>query len=367
MRELTGIERVGNILRHQPVDRVAVFEHFWEETVWQWTAQDHLRQDEDLTEHFGFDMHSCGFPLVFNYLADLDKEQEIVEETEDTVLARDGNGALLRWHKKQTGTPEHIDFLVKERKQWLEYAKPNLKAERRRINVEQYKKHKLCAARNKQFFVWSGLNVFELMHPLCGHEHLLTGMITDPDWVKDMVETYARLNIDLMEILFSEAGQPDGIWFYEDMGFKEHPFFSPAMYKEIIQPGHRQTIEYAKSRKLPVIMHSCGFVEPLIPGLIEAGIDCLQVIEIKAGMDLLKLYKQYGDRIALMGGMDIRVLGTNEKSKIDAELSSKMPVLLNNYSYILHSDHSIPPAVEYSTYCHFLQRGLELGKYTGLS
>ena len=78
---------------------------------------------------------------------------------------------------------------------------------------------------------------------------------------------------------------------YEDMGFKGRPFMSPTMYQEIIQPGHNLTIGYAHSLGLPVIVHSCGMVESLVPGLIEAGMDCLQVIEVKAGMDLLKLYR----------------------------------------------------------------------------
>ena len=87
---------------------------------------------------------------------------------------------------------------------------------------------------------------FELMHPVCGHEYMLMGMALDPDWVKDMVNTYAQLTVDLQEILFAEEGKPDGIWFYEDMGFKERPFMSPAMYSEIIQPGHK-TIDYAQA------------------------------------------------------------------------------------------------------------------------
>ena len=54
---------------------------------------------------------------------------------------------------------------------------------------------------------------------------------------------------DLMEILFSKEGEPDGIWFYEDLGFKQKPFMSPAMYKEIIQPGHIKTIQYGTANK----------------------------------------------------------------------------------------------------------------------
>ena len=192
---------------------------------------------------------------------------------------------------------------------------------------------------------------------------MLMGMALDPDWVKDMVRVYAQLTIDLQEILFSEEGKPDGIWYYEDMGFKQRPFMSPAMYGEIIQPGHIMTIDYAKAQGLPVIMHSCGYVEPLVDGMLEAGIDCLQVIEVKAGMDLLKLYRDYGDRLSFMGGIDVRELYSNDLSRVDAELEAKIPIVKGNYGYALHSDHSIPDTVNYETYRHFVDKGLSLGTY----
>jgi len=68
--------------------------------------------------------------------------------------------------------------------------------------------------------------------------------------------------------------------------------------------------------------------------------DCLQVIEVKAGMDLLKLYRQYGDRLSFMGGIDVRVLHTNDKAQIDRELEAKIPTVMGNHGYVLHSDHA---------------------------
>jgi len=360
MASLTGIERISNILKRKPVDRIGLYEHFWSDTHKKWTSDGFLKEDESFADHFGFDMDEC---WPFNLYADIDFVPQIIEETDETVLTRDGNGALLRRHKLHDSTPEHVDFLVKERKDWEKYIKPLLKPERRRINFEAYRKAKQYAAEKNRFFVWSGINVFESMHPVCGHENLLIGMALDPDWVCDMVDTYSRLTVELQEILFSEEGYPDGILFYEDMGFKAKPFFSPAMYKEMIQPGHIRTFGFAYAHNLPVIVHSCGMVEPLVPGLIEAGMDCLQVIEIKAGMDLLKLYREYGDLLSFMGGIDIRVLYTNDKALIVQELESKIPVVMGKYGYTLHSDHSIPNTVNYETYKYFVEKGLELGTY----
>lgn len=357
---MTGIERTSRMLQRKPTDRIAVYEHFWSDTHRKWVAQGHIPPDQSFGDHFDYDMSEH---WSLHMVADLDFTPVIVEEDEDTRLVRDGNGALLRRHKHHDATPEHVDFLIKDRKTWLEHAKDLLQPDRRRINFAGYRAAKEHARRHDRFFFWSGVNVFELMHPLCGHENMLLGMALDPEWVKDMVDTYARLTVELQEILFAEEGPPDGIWYYEDMGFKDKPFMSPAMYKEIIQPGHLHTIDYAHSLGLPVVMHSCGMVEELVPGMIEAGIDCLQVIEIKAGMDLLRLYRHFGDRLSLMGGIDVRVLYSNDKQRIDAELISKIPTVMGGYGYALHSDHSIPHTVHYDTYRHFVARGLELGTY----
>jgi len=362
MQAMTSIERIGNILRRKPVDRIGVFEHFWGDTHKKWSSEGHIRPDESLEDHFGFDLQLC---WPFNLVGRLDYQPETIEETEETILQRDGNGAVLRRHKLHDTTPEHVDFLVTDRRGWEEHIKPHLTADRARINFEAYRNARKDAAEKQRFFCWSGVNVFECMHPVCGHQQMLMSMLTDPDWIKDMVRTYAQLTVDLLEILFAEEGVPDGAWFYEDLGLKARPFISLDMYREMIQPGHRLTMQACKDRGLPVIMHSCGFVEPLVPGMMEAGIDCLQVIEVKAGMDLLRLHRNYGDRLSFMGGIDVRKLYTNDKRVVEQELTAKIPVVMKNFGYVLHSDHSIPDQVEYETYRYFVNRALELGKYNG--
>ncbi|MBN1863954.1 MAG: hypothetical protein JW808_03545 [Victivallales bacterium] len=357
---MESVERISRILRREPVDRIGLYEHFWGDTSSKWAAEGHIKGGENLSDHFGFDIEMI---WPFKLVADIDFEPETIEEDEDTVLKKDGNGAYLRTHKKHNATPEHVDFSVKDRPGWEDLIKPFLKPDRARINFDGYREAKEKAGKAKRFFCWGGVNVFELMHPVCGHEYMLMGMALDPDWVKDMVTTYSELTVNLMEILFGECGKPDGIWFYEDMGFKQRPFMSPDMYKEMVQPGHKRTIDFAHSKGLPVIMHSCGFVEPLLPGMIEAGIDCLQVIEIKAGMDLLRIHDAYGDKISLCGGMDARNLVANDLEAIRAELEQKIPVVKKNFGYILHSDHSIPDTCDYETYRFFVDRGMQLGAY----
>lgn len=357
---MTGKERITRILRHESVDRIGLFEHFWNDTQREWTAQGHIKPGESMADHFGFDMD---MHWAFNMVADLDFESKAVDETEDTITYLDGNGAVLRRHKHHDTTPEHVDFHVKEREDWEEVRHLLLQPDRRRIDFENYRRIKEECRKAGRFFVWSGVNVFECMHPLCGHENMLIGMALDPEWVQDMAMTYARLIVELQKILFEEEGYPDGIWYYEDMGYKGSPFMSPQMYCGILQPAHKYTIDFAKSKGLPVIMHSCGFVEPLLPHMIESGIDCLQAMEVKAGMDLVKLHRLYGDKISFMGGIDVRALCSNDRGEIDRELERKIPLVKEGFNYVLHTDHSVPCTVEYDNYRYFIEKGLELGRY----
>ena len=85
-----------DFLKRQPVDRIGVFEHFWGDTRKQWVADGHIRENEDLNDHFGYDLAIGG---GLNLVADLDFQPVTVEEDAETKLVRDGNGALLRRHK----------------------------------------------------------------------------------------------------------------------------------------------------------------------------------------------------------------------------------------------------------------------------
>jgi uroporphyrinogen decarboxylase len=360
MQPMTGCERIRNILKRQPVDRIGVFEHFWSDTRAAWEKNGWIQPGVSYEDHFNFDLQLC---WPFNTIADIDFTPQVIEETDETVTLLNGNRTIMRNHKLHDSTPEHIDFHVKDRDGWEEFAKPLLTPDPRRINFEAYRAAKKEAAAKGRFFCWSGVNVFEIMKDITGHINMLVAMKLDPDWVCDMVQTYTTLTINLQEILFEQEGYPDGIWYYEDMGYKQHPFMSPKMYNEILMPGHKRSVQWAHSKDMPVIMHSCGFVEPLLPGMLEAGIDCLQVIEVKAGMDLLRIYENYGDRLSLMGGIDVRVLYNNDREEIDRELEPKIPVVKGRCGYVLHSDHSIPNNVHHDTYRYFIDRGIELGSY----
>jgi uroporphyrinogen decarboxylase len=355
---MTSIERVENIFKHKSVDHLPISEDFWDDTIKKWVDEGHIKEGESLIEHFDLDLDRAG---LINWYVDPAFGFKLIHEDEDTKLLLDGNGAKLRQHKHHASTPEHVDFMIKDRSSWGKYAKSSLlETNKERIPFEEYRQKRQRAQKQQLHFSNDAFGPFEMMQRLCGHETLLLNMALDPDWIKDMVMTYTEFNINHWEILFTEEELPQSTWIAEDLGYKLKSFMSPAMFKEILQPGIKRMCDYLHSKGLKVILHSCGYIEPLLPSLIEAGIDCLEGMEVKAGMDIMELFKKYGEYLVFFGNIDIRALESNNYDEIDAELSKISNIIGKGGRCMLHSDHSISPRVEYKTFCYYLERGRQI-------
>ena len=359
---MTSIERVDSIFKRMPVDAIPAGEEFWSETLDKWRKEGFLGPDESPIEHFDLDLDRSGLPIWF---ADPSFGNRILEEDEDTVAILDGNGATLRQHKHHASTPEHIRFQVADRDSWEAFAKPHLTdVDIRRLDIVEYKRRRQRALDIQRYFSNDSFGPFELMQRLVGHEVLLLSMALDPDWIKDMVLAYTEFNIMHFEELFAAAEIPQSTWIADDLGYKYKPFMSPAMFKEILKPGYIRLFDFLHARGIKTILHSCGFIEPLLPDLIDAGLDCYEAIEAKAGTDIRALVDKYGQALVFFGNMDIRTLETNREEEVLDELESKIRyVQKKGGAYILHSDHSISPRVEYDTYKYFLEKGRALAAH----
>ena len=127
-----------------------------------------------------------------------------------------------------------------------------------------------------------------------------------------------------LEILFSEAGVPDGFFVYEDYGYKNGLFCSPATMSDLVMPYEKALVSFLKDYGIQVLLHTCGDVRRAVPLIIDAGFDCLQPMEAKAGCDVVELAKTYGSRISYMGNIDVVALTTNDEKTVEAEIVPKL-------------------------------------------
>ena len=188
-------------------------------------------------------------------------------------------------------------------------------------------------------------------------------MADDPDWVKDMLLTRARLDLRMAEEMLGQGFDFDAVWTWDDLGFKQRSFFSKDMYRELVLPAHKLTCDFFKARGKFTILHSCGYIMELAPLIIETGFDCLQPLEVKAGNDLLELKRRHGDRLAFMGGIDVRAMADPDPAAIEREIAGKLPAVKRGGGYIYHSDHSIPDNISFRQYGRVRELVAQYGSY----
>ncbi|MBE2236947.1 MAG: hypothetical protein IAE81_04100 [Caldilineaceae bacterium] len=344
--QLNGRERVALALSHQEADRVPRAESFWPETIPLWHQQG-LGPNDVVADLFSYDIMGAGWVSHEARPGFL----QTVEETDAWWSRLDGNGAILRYWKHKSGTPEHVDFTVRTREQW-EAHKAQMLAQPpgSRVDVLSALRRMYEAQAKGRWFCWTGVEAYETAKDVFGHLGLSYIMADDPEWAQDIFDTEAELACSVLDHLERSGVRFDGAWIYGDIAFNHAPFFSPKMYRALIKPAHVRQIAWFKARGLPVIYHTDGDFRLILPDLLDAGVDCFQPLEAKAHMDVRELKPQYGDRASWMGNIDVTVLLTNDRARIEAEVAAKLPVAKAGGGYIYHSDHSIAPGVHWETY-----------------
>jgi uroporphyrinogen decarboxylase len=197
-----------------------------------------------------------------------------------------------------------------------------------------------------------------------GTERILTIMIDDPEWARDMFDTDADLAIRQYQIMVEGGFEFDGAHLVNDMGYRNTLLFSPKLYDKVLRPSIQRLISYFKRQGLKVTMHSCGSVYKLMSRLIEDGLDGLDPLETKAAnMDLIELKKEFGDRLTLVGGIDVRAMADPDPSAIEEEIRNKIPFVKRGGGYIYASDHSVPNNVSLEQYKRVIELVHHYGKY----
>ena len=351
-------EVIDCLLRRKPADRVGLHDGPWGDTLRKWVTQGMPADDKgnpvDTVEHFGFDMAGCGGGLDWQPKRGVN---EIVEETDQWKIVRNGSGAVLKWWKHKSGTPEHIDFAMTSRKVWeKEYRPYLLELDRERINVEATTKN-LAKRRKEGYWTFYGSQfIWENMRASMGDYTLYMSLLTDPAWIHDYCRVYTDMWKTYYRIYFEEAGTPDGIWVYEDLGYKQRLFCSPKVLEELIFPYYKELVDFYHSFDLPVVFHTCGYTEPALDLIVSAGFDALNPMEVKAGNDPLKFADKYGDRLAFVGGLDARVLESGDRDLIRRKVIELVEGMkARGASYVHASDHSISTNVDYEDFKYAIE------------
>jgi uroporphyrinogen decarboxylase len=186
--------------------------------------------------------------------------------------------------------------------------------------------------------------IFEISWYMRGIEAFLIDLMDRPELACAIMERVTDYFLARLDRVLTALGERiDLIWTSDDVAHQHGPFISPVQWKELIAPYHERLNRRVHELGSRVMYHSCGAVRSFIPGLIDIGVDVLDVLQFSAsGMDPRELKSSFGGRLCFHGGVDVQQLlpraSVEEVRRTTRELIS---ILGAGGGFVLSPTHNI--------------------------
>jgi uroporphyrinogen decarboxylase len=324
-------ERVRAALRREPVDRVPIFMWFHPETARRLAAQLEVPA-QHLAEAMGDDVRMT---WVNNNAA-----------MEGIVHEHDGEGHTdawgIRWVRQHGFNQiEGFPLLTAQPDALRSYSFPFDREE------ELLGRMAPVVAAAGEYFIGCDVSpcVFEMYWRLRGMEAAMLDIATSPALAGEMLDRCADFAVRLSEAA-CDRFPLDWLWTGDDIAGQHGMMISPQTWRRLVAPGLKRVFDVGKARGLWVAYHCCGALRPIIPDLVEMGMDVLNPVQGNCpGMNPLELKREFGSAITFMGGVDTQELLPNgsvrEVQRETARLLEGMTA--DGGGYILAASHTIPP------------------------
>ena len=323
----------------------------------EWTAQGATPAELDFSA-FRYRRPAWGsLPINTGWLGG--EEPVILAETDDLVVARDEMGRRVQLSKKAATLAIPMDHPVQTTDDWRRIKHHYALAEERLAGdwAAAARAHR-AAGRVVTVDIPGG---FDEPRQLMGEAGLCLAYYEQPALVHDMLDTLGEMAYQVLDRV-SAAVQVDELHVHEDMAGASGPLAGPKQVREFIAPYYRRIWELLSSRGARVFRQdSDGDMRKIIPAFLDAGVNVMYPMEPAAGMDVVALRREYGTRLAFMGGLDKRVM-LQGRAAIEAELEYKAPPMVRSGGCILGLDHRIlngTPLEAYRFYIHKVWEILE--------
>jgi len=181
--------------------------------------------------------------------------------------------------------------------------------------------------------------IFERSWTPIGMERFLKAIYTERSAVRKIIDRSLKFNLELANSIV-DAGV-DVLLSGDDMADNHGPFVSPTVFKEFFFEPLKSLVHSVKKRGIPFILHTDGNIYPILSFLIDAGIDALHPLQPQA-IDIRKFKEVYGNRICLMGNVDIStVLPFGTPEDIAKAVRACIEAAAPGGGYILSSSNSL--------------------------
>jgi len=209
-----------------------------------------------------------------------------------------------------------------------------------------------------------GQTIFETCWNLIGFEKFLMDFCTEEPYLLrlfDRLEAYAIAYADALIQL-----DCDIIFLGDDVGMQNGMLISAESWREHLKPRMARICEHIRRHSdAKIAYHSCGSIAPIIPDLVEIGIDVLNPIQpLATGMKLADLKRAYGDRLCFYGGVDVQAcipMGT--EAEVFEQVRETIADGQAGGGFIIAPAHIVPSETRPENVLAFFRAVREYGAY----
>jgi uroporphyrinogen decarboxylase len=369
---LAKLDRMNKALRHEEPDRVPISDFFWESFVKRWRKDLNLPDSAEPYSYYDLD-----WIVTTPNMDPTIRPFKTIRENEIEVVVKTGFGATMR-KRFDFQMPEFMSFDIDTIEKLQAFEFDDAYDRRRYFEAGDNQIAGVGDGFERNSPSWvdtikslypnfpvygSIIECSECLTRLIGQENALFWMGMYPDELGECINKIGQFYLDCTKAQIAAAGGLlDGFVIWGDVAFKQTMLFDPEYWREYFKPWVKAMIEECHKRKLPVIYHGCGNVSLILEDFIEIGLDAYNPLEVKAGMDAVKLKKLFGDKMGFCGNNDIQVWETGDREYIKHEILKKLNAAKRG-GFIFQSDHSVSSGVSGQTYDYIVKLVREYGKY----
>ncbi len=328
---MTSKQRVHAALKREPVDRIPIFMWFHPDTA--------IRLAKLLGIPRNFVSEAMGDDIRQTWIGNNFAMEGIVHKRDGETHVDDWG---IEWIKEGPFNQiKTYPLLNATADKILSYHFPYDKIDLLLKNMEPVIAHAV------NFFIGCDVSpcLFEMICRLRGMENAILDLAESSDISNDMFRRSAEFAIELSKAACHRFDL-DWLWTGDDVGGQLAMIMSPQCWRDKIRPHLQKIFDVGKSKERWIAYHSCGAIRPIIPDLIEMGLDVLNPIQCNCpGMDPFELKKDFGHHLTFMGGVDSVDLlpkGTVTDVRIKtAKLIEGMTI--DGGGFILAASHTVPP------------------------
>jgi uroporphyrinogen decarboxylase len=217
--------------------------------------------------------------------------------------------------------------------------------------------------------------IFEQAKYMRGYAKIFEDFILEPEFVHALFKKLLEIEKEFNRVGLEAAGEFVDIVRLspEDLASEKQTFCSPAMFREMILPYYRESMDYVgklfreKNPRGKLEFHSCGAVSyPFMEDLMDAGMQIYDALEVKVRDECKpgRYKERFGDRLAYYGGIDVQwTLPLGSPEDVRNEVKERIAEMAPGGGYIVASAHRVQPDIPFENLMAMYEATKEFGKY----